>query len=253
MTYRDEVLADNPSHYWPLSEPGGTVVADIIDPSGTGVSVNNAAGYRGITATDGAALINNSNNNAFLGLKNKLYATPPCTFEAWVWLFGALGTYSEVLMYGDNVHDLELNVQASMHVNFNSRGGTGVLASTGILTPGSWHHLVGLASLAALTLYIDGALDAGPLAATYSIPATDPFGFGGFTDRTQPVNGYIASPALYPTVLSAARILAHYNSAETKAAAPAFQGGASAQQVTTLAADVGAKLDAILAAVKKVF
>lgn len=253
MTYRSEVLADNPSHYWPLSEPGGTIVADLMDPGGAGGSVNASVGYKGITATDGAALVNDINNNAYLGLKNKLYAAPPCTFEAWVWIWGTLGTYQEILMYGDTTHSMEMDVESTGKLRLVTRGTNQQLLSVGILTPSAWHHVVGLWSLTAATIYIDGTFDNNSAIAYSGLPASDPFGIGGFTDRTQPLNGYVASPALYPTVLSAARILAHFNAAEFRTQQPTFVGGASALSIVNLQADLDAKLDLILASVRKTY
>lgn len=229
------------------------MVADLQDPAGAGGSVNASVGYRGITSTDGAALVNDVNNNAYLGLKNKLYATPPCTFEAWAWIWGTLSTYQEILMYGDTVHSLEMDVEPTGKVRLVTRGTNQQLLSVGILTPNAWHHVVGLFSLSAATIYIDGSFDNNSAIAYSGLPASDPFGIGGFSDRTQPLNGYIASPALYPTVLSAARILAHYNAAEQKAQQPLFQGGASSAQVTLLQADIDAKLALILASVRKTY
>lgn len=239
MTYRSTILADVPSHYWPLAEPGGTVVSDIIDPAGTGLSLAGSVGYRGITSTDGSALINNSANNAFIGLRSKQYAVSPFTLEAWVYLWGYLGTYMDVLMFGGATASADLIVQPTgqLTLQFRGAGLPGVFSSVGLVPLNQWVHLV--ASVGSLTtwLYINGVLDSSGTP-THNLPASGPFGIGGESDRTQPVNGYVASPAIYTVALGAPAVLAHYNAAEQKGEAPVFVGGASAQAIAALQVDL---------------
>lgn len=258
MSYRSEVLADNPTHYWPFAEVGGLIVSDLQDANGTGVSVAQSNGYKGAASGEGSAFINNVSNNAFLALKTKGYASIPCTFEAWVWLYAITGTYQEILMYGTSAQSLELLVQATNgKLQWNNRGVAAPFQLNGAtaLTPGGWHHVVGTLTAGAGKLYLDGSVDAsGTINA--SPLASSAFGLGGFTDRTQPINGYIGSCAIYASELSAARIAAHYAAADFKTNVPIYFGASSFQQAADISAAVAAvKADtaAILAAVRTTF
>lgn len=262
MTYRSEVLADAPTHYWPLAEGGGTITADLISTGGQGASVTPPLGYAGITSSDGAALINNTNNNGFIALQQQAYLPAPpgvgpyggFSMEVWVWLWGFGGTYQVGLMYGVGGNATFVLVQASGIPGFQQAGGAGAVNAAGALSLNNWHHIVGVASTktpsaGTASIYVDGALSTTNNTFAPAFPASSLFAFGTYTDRTQPTNGFIASPALYANQLSAARVLAHYNAAELRTNNPVFLGAATTIQINAQ----NALLAQILAAVRKTF
>jgi Concanavalin A-like lectin/glucanases superfamily len=243
VSYRSEVLADSPTHYWPLAEGGGLITADLETIGGSGTSLTSSLGYQGITSTDGAGLVNNSNNGGFLAIQSAAYLPNPpgvgpyggFTMEAWVYLFGFGGTYQVALMYGVAASATFLLVDATGHANATQAGGSGTLADASALSLNRWHQLVVVASAAAplaaaaSTLYVDGASVAtGNI--QYKFPSSSGFGLGDYTDRTQPLNGLIGSCSLYATQLSAARVAAHHTAAELSANSPIFQGQATFNQ-----------------------
>ncbi len=97
----------------------------------------------------------------------------------------------------------------SSEVGWNLTGGTANLDE--------WSHVVGVWDGASAKLYVNGvdtaAANTGPGGYNASTAAT--FSVGAYDDGSTPYNGYVDEIAFYPSVLSDAQILAHYNAGST--------------------------------------
>ena len=241
--YKAVVLADKPSLYWRLDEAGGTVANDSSGTKTTGAyratTLKKAGTINGNTAVGqtGAA-------GQTVAQTAKVYA-PPTSFslEAWFrttstnggrligWSNAATGSSAKPdrtiymnkagqLLYGTFQTTTDPSKQcASGSVYFVQ--GTCYVWGKQDYNDGGWHHVVVTqSSTTGASMYVDGQLiGALPLA---TAPATTaglwrigydnmaPFEMEG---STYGWNGDVDEVAVYPTVLSAAQIAAHYQSA----------------------------------------
>jgi hypothetical protein len=93
----------------------------------------------------------------------------------------------------------------------------------GFPTLGVYHHYVAtvenVAGTVTVTTYLDGAfVSTGTCAFSDLGDGTAKLGLGGAEDRAQSFNGTLDEVAIYSTKLSAARVLAHYQAANSQAA-----------------------------------
>jgi len=222
-TYTTEVLADSPYLYWKLDETSGTTAADSSGNSRNGTYTNSPT-------LNQTALINEGKSVDFDGSNDHVKYTLPSNFtgnftiECWVnnddfsnypGVFGAWTANSNG-NYGTNV---ALNTNGTFDINvarnnFNfwevNAGGYGSV-STGTryhiaLTVDDTNDLV--------KFYINGSQSGSSLTLTNQVGlgasgkelrVASAGAIGGFW------NGKIQGFAVYSTVLSAARIAAHYN------------------------------------------
>lgn len=233
MTYLSEILADSPVGAWLLDETSGTIAADS---SGNGLNGTYTGGYtlNSRTFTDGAKCVelNGSTGHVALGAPSALNFKDVWTLEAWgqTDIVGA----GEQYLIGEGYNGT--NVMWALCKNIGA-GGTGKMM-VGHYT-GAWqtvtdptnpvisqfHHFVGTWDGGSLRLYRDGTLVAGPTART-SVTSNE-FNNIGLGVRTDPTptgywDGGIGRVAIYHSVLSESRILAHFQAGVGPAVARNF-------------------------------
>lgn len=221
MSYQVEVLADAPVFYCPLNEASG----NLLDRSS---NANDAtyAGARGAAGPDGGKAITLVSTSALpVDWPTTAIDTAQAvqSWEIWVrttqtpgagqpMIFGktTFGTLPNQAMY-------ITNQGAAVGVTVVTGGSAFAAASSAGMTfnDGLWHHVVTTYDGANINIYIDGLLRGGPVAKTGTITANANDITAGL-----PVNdsngapyrfvGDLAHAALYTTVLSPARILAHF-------------------------------------------
>lgn len=224
--YDRMVLADKPSGYWKMNETSGTTVYDL---SGNG--------YHG-TIEGGMTLDQQgpwmgSASMAFNGSSGYIEVTPNSvlndmvnnfTVEGWVrlsstseWgLFGGNGAPNGTPMpkfivgvYGQSPNQFKCTKYGVVDIYIGTPP-----------TDSHWHHIVcSYSSTAGVTIFVDGATN-GTSSNTQDMEASPPFtsalafgestgGYSGFTDGSE------AMLTVYPTVLTPAQVLAHYNAGRT--------------------------------------
>ena len=106
-------------------------------------------------------------------------------------------------------------------------GGTNGYVATvagGTVLANAWHHVVGVYDGAAIFLYVNGQLAAGPTAAPGFAPnPIAPLRFGATTMSDRTFDGWLDEVAIYPNALSAGAIAAHYSAVTTNNAGYAAQ------------------------------
>lgn len=259
MAYSAEVLADNPLHYWDMASVEGALQFDKGSVKvAVGGQSSNRGGFSGPASDVGAVYLDGS--SSFLTTpRNGAYVPAPGTLELWFW------------------EQAQTTAANGYIANFNTNTGTNYLiasASTGFyawamgaysnnvfqaLDFNVWHQFVFLIGTPAsancnVTLYVDGLLKDGPHL-TATAPQNGLISIGRqIAGANQWANGLIGPVSTYGSVLSAARILDHYNAADLKAAIPTYRSAVGflgpAPTLTTLESDIEA---ALLAAVRKTF
>jgi signal peptidase I len=227
--YRTAVLADSPYLYWRLSETSGTVVADAGAGAkdGTLLAQTYAQGQTGALASETrdkslGLTIGTINANASVA--------GPTTFSVEAWIKSTSTTGGRILGFGNatgqtasTTTDRQLYLAPNGKVMFGVGATKVAIASTAAVNNGAWHHVVGTYTSGpnGMKLYVDGVLQSSSGTAT---PVTmTGYWRAGAEDLTgwpsAPTDGYFEGGldelAVYPTALSAARVLAHYNAGIT--------------------------------------
>jgi Concanavalin A-like lectin/glucanases superfamily/Bacterial Ig-like domain/Calcineurin-like phosphoesterase len=218
--YVTEVLNDNPRSYWRLGETSGTAAADER-------GANPGTYQGGVTLGALGALANDANKAAhFDGVDDQVnmgdpangsldFGTADFTVEAWVkttvngerTIFAkkaATGNYWQATVTDDGGHAGEVRVYLNAGGPLVTAYGRGKPVDNG-----AWHHVViAFDRGVSITIYVDGVATTTAATGTADVGNSGPFQVGK-TDAYAYFSGDIDEVAVYPTLLSAARVQAH--------------------------------------------
>jgi Concanavalin A-like lectin/glucanases superfamily/Bacterial Ig-like domain len=218
-SYRSEVLADNPGSYWRLGEASGTAAADTM-------GANPGTYTGGVTLGQPGAIVGDTNASASLDGVDDYVVVPDApsldfttavTVEAWVQRTKS-AAYQVVLGKPGNGqsklenYSLWFNTGNGIQAYFGN--GTTFVSVASAALDTSWHHVVATYDNATAKLYVDGTLRSSASSTVQLTPNTLPLNLG----RAQGTSSYsfggrLDEVAVYPSILSAARIQAHYDAA----------------------------------------
>lgn len=217
--YAQTVLNDGPVGYWRFGERAGTVAADS---SGNGGDGTYTGGYTlaqaGALTLDGdndtALLLNGSTGYVAVPSSSAISTGDTITIEFWI---------KRTAIPGSGVQERFLNkgtdgtgYEAWMINNLVVLGVYGVAnmgnISTTITDTTTWHHIVLVHAPGTFHGYIDGVEASTNIApSTVITDNTAPLAIGAVTGGGGAfLNAQIDEVAIYPTALSGARVLAHY-------------------------------------------
>jgi hypothetical protein len=228
-----EIVADGPDWYYQLDEPSGA----FLDSSGNGVTATETgtitrsvagpiAGEDGITADTGE----------YLTLGYTATSLSAATIEGWYRWSGSSAVFIEQNRYGSGVGlCLQIAIgtttfgagDGQITAFFNTTSYWLGIHTTGTYNDDAWHHVVatwaggGTITTGQLTIYVDGVSvattsDSGNGGGPNSAPISGQGSMSLF-NRLPPgaggAHGTVSADemAFYPTALSAARVLAHYD------------------------------------------
>jgi hypothetical protein len=216
MTYSAEVLADSPAAYWRLGDTSGTTMADSSgnSRSGTYTSVNlNQTGLLSGDA-DTAVTFSAAGGNGLVTYSSWMNSTS-LTVEAWIKTTSAT---TQVIVCRDaqsGTRVWQLQVNSSGKVVFTNLAG-GSFTGSITVNDGVRHHIVvtydGSASPKPIVMYVDNVADVTSTNITaMPVPTATPICVGNSNRTTTALfAGTLDEVAFYTTVLSAARVSAHY-------------------------------------------
>jgi Concanavalin A-like lectin/glucanases superfamily len=218
--YQGVVLADSPAGYWRLDDSSGPTAAAAIGSDGTYVG-SISYGIGGAVAGDpGVQLLSTA---GYLAVPRLVSAD--FSLEFWFkdaapvedghvdWSTGA------ALVDGDvpGVHDdFGVSIDASGHVMAGvGNPDTTIHASAADYGDSAWHYVVFTRTMStgALHLYVDGALQAVGAGNTGLLNAASLLTVGAGSTGAGGSAAVIDEVAEYPTVLTPAQVLAHYQQA----------------------------------------
>jgi Concanavalin A-like lectin/glucanases superfamily len=215
--YRTAVLQDTPSVYYRLGDSASPAVPDA------GAGGVNAPQVGTVTFNQTGALVGDSNKAvSFSGtLANHLAtaATPgsaydlgdgPFTIEFWAKV-NTINTQQDFVCKSTNAYIVRLS-SANHWVLVKSSVGNVFSTSNEFTDTTAWHHIV--VTRAAATqpkIYVDGVDQAGTYTAATFANNTLGFIMGEGGASSSPVYGLMDEVAIYKSVLSAARVNAHYH------------------------------------------
>jgi len=203
------VLADAPTAYWRFGEASGLSAADA---TGNGHTMTLPASH----LTYGVAGAVNDGTTGFALDGSQAQATftafaigTTCTIEFWIRPDSTTSPSPYALLIGNGGGGVGLYYDKStqkmlLYTGANERNGT-------VLTDGALYHVVISINAGNGTWYINGVADG-----TFSSWPGNNFGsaFNGNAGGATIKASLIDEIALYPTALSAAQVLAHYNAGQ---------------------------------------
>lgn len=246
MTYLATVLADSPVHFWRCADPGGLLYHDLGSAPRSmqnGLSTATSLPYLGPNSDGGSTFLSlNTNANYYPG--DQTLATP-FTMEVWAWLQKG-GTLQGFFAVSNNVNTMEVGVDGSNNAHFYDAVGANTTATAVSLQ--HWHQYVLVQQAASSTFYFDGAFVANGGGVALSGLFAFMIGAGGYgASPARFANAAVAEVSIYPSALSAARVLAHYNAADQLAQRPIYRGSGEFSVVTGVVTDNTSQLNSVLA------
>lgn len=246
QSYDTAVAADAPSAWWKLADaPGSVTAADSSGNGHTGTPANvtfGAAGPLIMTPAETAAGF-----NAASGKVDTAYNPSGLTslsLEAWVNLQGVTPSASPRIIANSHTDVDNAGFQLyldTLHPKVNLGNGTSsVTVFASPLPVAGWHHIAATWDGASILLYVDGLPAAGPAAFTGPVAAgTANTGIGYNPAYSGDWSGgQIGQAAVYAgTALPAARVLAHYQAAQSELA---YAAVGRASDDTTIGNDIQA-------------
>ncbi|KQS68791.1 PKD domain-containing protein [Modestobacter sp. Leaf380] len=230
--YGAAVHADAPSLSWRLDEPSGTRVAgnQPTGDGGTGLLTGGASlGAAGSTETPGRAAGSAlSLDGSDDGLVTTVSRPAPTTSSQELWFASTTTRGGELIGFGSAqsgtsaTTDRVLSMRTDGRLSYTATAGTFLGATVTLASPsayndGRWHHVVLTSGAGGTALYVDGR----PVAADTRTVGRSMTGWwrvggdrGGSGIGTW-FAGRVDDVAVYPTVLSATQVSAHWAAAQT--------------------------------------
>lgn len=215
--YGASVVQDDPTLYWRLNEASGNNTA--ADANGMGVDgTYRTTVTRGVAsdvvASDAAAGFNGSDS---LVSSNASFVNPT-VFSVEAWFQTTTTSGGKIVGFGNSAtgtsssYDRHIYMTSDGKLNFGTyNGATNIITSANSYNDGAWHQVVGSIGANGMQLFVDGILVASG-ANTQSQSYTGYWRVGG--DSTWSGNRYFSGAidevALYPRVLDASRVMAHF-------------------------------------------
>ncbi len=214
--YELEVAADAPSIYLRFGEASGTTAEDS--------SGNNLDGAYQSSPTLGVAgaLTGNADTAAQFLQSSSQYASVPdnalldpgdvFTIEFWINHFSGGGSTRGYVSKGTDGYEVR---ETSGKIQLLKEGTGVIAASTTVTSNNTWFHVVITKTGATIHIYVNGAdvTDLASISNSTILATASALRVGASSSGSGAyANGFFDEFALYPTVLSAARVLAHYRS-----------------------------------------
>ena len=214
MAYQDEVLADGPSGYWRMNETSGGTAFDSSGNNWGGLYNGGYVLNQPTMVGGGVSAYLNGQPGTYVGVTDNaaLFGTASITVECWVYPSAPLVSGSFVnRRNGSNVGGFTLEANPNGTQFFANVGGTWYAANGPRVTLWAWNHVVGVFTSGRHELWLNGKLFALTTAGVLNNPAGPiTLEFGRNIGGGQLFTGRMDEVAIYPTALTAARILAHY-------------------------------------------
>jgi hypothetical protein len=133
------------------------------------------------------------------------------TLEAWIQLDALPGAEAIVINKGFSSYQMAVKSDGTMQLA--RTGASELCATTTTLTAdgSTVHHIVGTKNGATIKQYIDGVDRTGSVTDATTNDTADALYIGSDAGTGSWLNGRVQAAAVYPTALSAARVLIHYN------------------------------------------
>jgi hypothetical protein len=212
--YSNAVLTDSPSGYWRLGETGGTTAVDASG-SDNGVYTNGPAlGQASLLAgetANKAVRFDGVNDYVRVPSSGSLSPAVGVSVEAWIKpaSLPASGAFASILTKAES-YSLQFNGPRLEFTIMQNSARRRLQAPSGAIVAGQTYHVVGTYDGATQRLYVNGTQVASAALTGAITTNGNPVTIGSWGGGGEFLAGTIDEPAVYPSVLSAARVSAHY-------------------------------------------
>ena len=215
-TYGAAVYTDQPDLFWRLADTTGSAAAD----AGASLNPGNYVGgvtkdVPGVLAGNAAVTFNGS--SGFVASANAF--TNPTQYTAEAWFSTTTNRGGKIIGFGNNSTGTSNNYDRHVYMQDDGKlvfgtytGQTNTVTTPAAYNDGQWHHVVASQGSDGMKLYVDGQL-VGTNPQTGAQNYTGYWKVGGdptWGSSSAYFAGTIDEAAVYPTVLGADRVLAHY-------------------------------------------
>ena len=201
-SYSQTILSDSPVGYWRLNETSGITAADSSTSGIAGTYNSVTLGIVGLQENDPAASFSGGNVSL-----PTISIGPSISVETW--FYTANNGQTGVMIEKEPGNGEWYLINNSGNLIWYG-GASSPSCQTPTPASNVWHHVVATQTGTTCKIYIDGVI------ATTGTAAAIPNGGGTITigasgDYGLPYSGLLSQVAFYNSVLSPARVLAHYN------------------------------------------
>ena len=215
--YGKSVTTDSPTLYWRLNEAAGATTA--VDANGNGVD---GTYYNGTVQGLASDVVPGDTAAGFDGSDDLVSSNTsfnnPTVFSIEAWFNTTTTSGGKIIGFGRSAtgnsgsYDRHIYMTNDGRLNFGTyNGNLNIITTPASYNNGAWHQVVGTLGSNGMQLFVDGVL-------VGTHPNTVPEGYTGYWrvggdnswGGNPYFNGRIDEVAVYPSVLSSARVMAHY-------------------------------------------
>ncbi|MFI1965368.1 LamG-like jellyroll fold domain-containing protein [Streptomyces pathocidini] len=223
--YPARIIADGATLYWRYDEPAGSFAADSSGHDSGGVHRNGPAHAVTPGAVPGASTAIGHNGTSSYTYSDRKSERPSAySIETWFRTTSRAG--GKLVGFGDrflepsSYHDKQVYMTNDGRLVFGvNTGSLRTIGSGWGYNDGQWHHVVATQGSGGMRLYVDGSLRASNELVTTSRSYTGYWHAGGDTlsgywpssPWSDYFGGQLDETAIYPGVLSASQVGAHYS------------------------------------------
>jgi YVTN family beta-propeller protein len=220
--YAQTVVHDAPIGYWRLGEKSGTSAADRAGTNTGTYSGGVTLGVPGLLSgdPDTAASFNGANQMVTVPSTTALSPSTKVTLEAWIKpaALPAAGAFASVVTKAES-YSLQFNGPRMEFTIMQNGTRRRLQAPSGAIVVGSVYHVVGTYDGATQRLYVNGAQVASAALTGAITTNTTSVRIASWAGGQEFFKGVIDEVAIFPSVLTAAGVLAHYNAGIAKTSA----------------------------------
>ncbi len=257
--YADAVTADGPTSYWRLGEDTGATAYDWAAADDVTLAADATRGMPGALSGDADTATGFSGSATVPGVSTSQLPGPQ-TFSVEAWFKTTSTSGGKIIGFGNSKTGDSNNYDRHVYLTNDGKVVFGVynnntytLTSGKSYNDGKWHQVVGTMGSSGLTLYVDGA----KISSRSDTSAAQPFN-GYWRIGGDNINGWPGQPSsnklagtidevsVYPVVLGADRVAAHYTAGGGTAGpvvTPKRPSDAYGQAVWDAKADLYLRLD----------
>jgi PKD repeat protein len=226
-TYGKTVMADSPELYWRLDEASGATAVDSTGSGADGVYSGGISYHAPSTVTTQATGVGLNGSDGLIVDSNQV--TNPTVYSEELWFNTTTTSGGKLIGFGNASSGESDSYDRHVYMLDNGQlafgvwtGDTNIATSPNSYNDGAWHQLVATQGPDGMTLYVDGHSVA-------TNPQTEAQAYSGYwrvggdhvwEGSSDFFNGTADEVAIYPSELSASRVLAHYNAAAFQSPPP---------------------------------
>ena len=210
--YEGEVMADGADLYLRLGEGSGTTATDSSGNALHGTYQNTPTlGVDGALQSDSNGAVTLNGSDEYVTVADNALLDPGDTFTLEAWVYYTTTPAVAQVIIDKGVNGYQLYIKSTDQLVLDKDNASEIVVSTITVSKNVWSHVVATKSGSTVKLYINGVDVSGTVTNLTIVGTATALNIGRQHTSNYYFNGSLDEVAIYPTALSAARVLAHYN------------------------------------------